>query len=319
MVETILVAPDIVLFFLFYSFSHFKVSQRNERNLVGFLLNMSILVEDFQEPYLRANTKESKYRVIIKILEDKPVAYRGIFSKIFKDVCAGVFLSQLYYWQDRGERKDGYIYKSYKEWYDETGLSRSNLDTARSKLKKSGVLSELKEGLPLRLFYKINNEVLIDVIEKWLDKELASLQDSANSNATSCKQQCDIVQCITENTTENTTENQFQCDKSQNENDFLTEFKKIRDLFPGKKRGLETEFQSFKKWDKHWKTNIFIIPQKIQNQILGRAREKKLGRFVKEWQGLGRYLKEKTWEEEFLQEDYPIENQAIKPKYDDLF
>ncbi len=85
------------------------------------------------------------------------------------DSWAAIFLSQLIYWSDRGKLKDGWIYKTQKEWEQEICITRKNFDRARKKLEELGLLETKKEKAPTpphhhRLHYRINFENL----EHWL-------------------------------------------------------------------------------------------------------------------------------------------------------
>jgi hypothetical protein len=59
----------------------------------------------------------------------------------------GLFLSQLIYWSDLGNRSDGFIYKSYREWKDETTLGIYEVRKHAKYLKSLGVLeTKLKKA-----------------------------------------------------------------------------------------------------------------------------------------------------------------------------
>jgi hypothetical protein len=133
---------------------------------------------------------------LLKILT-RPIAFQPIFARITGSATAGLFLSQLYYWHDKGKDPEGWIYKSYEEWHSETCLSRSEIDRARRDLRELGILSEAKRGMPRRLFYKLDTETLEALI-------LSSLQNPADKLAESSKQECRIPQAIlyTETTSE---------------------------------------------------------------------------------------------------------------------
>ena len=67
-------------------------------------------------------------------------------------------LSQAVYWSRRTNEDSGWFYKTQAEWEEETGLTRSEQETARSKLCKIGVLQERKKGIPCKLFYRVSFE-----------------------------------------------------------------------------------------------------------------------------------------------------------------
>lgn len=147
-----------------------------------------------------------------KVLEEKPVLYRSAFMKIFKCPSAAIFLSQLYFWKPHARDSDG-VYKTFTEWYDETGLSRRNIETARKTLKGFKVLVETKKGIPAKIYYKIDEGVLMGLLNDFY------IQQSANEHSTTMAQPAKLegmgepfsdvlsVRSITENTPENTPEN----------------------------------------------------------------------------------------------------------------
>ena len=91
---------------------------------------------------------------------DRPIAFHRAFVEVGGSITAALFLSQAVYWQTRCNRKDGWWYKDQDEWKEETGMGRREQETARKKLKSAGVLEEKKEGIPARLWYRVNVEKL---------------------------------------------------------------------------------------------------------------------------------------------------------------
>ena len=96
------------------------------------------------------------------LLEDRGPAYIPWLVKEF-EAQAGLFMSQLLFWDGKGHDPDGWIYKSEKEWRHETGLTRSAVRNARKILTKRGVLEEQKRGLPRRLYYRADLRALMEI------------------------------------------------------------------------------------------------------------------------------------------------------------
>ncbi|EEC0293654.1 replication protein RepO [Salmonella enterica subsp. enterica] len=96
-------------------------------------------------------------------LLDRPIAFQRSFIRLDMGVNSALFLSQLTYWTNRSA-DDGWVYKTQDEWEEETGLTRYEQEGARKKLRGLGVLLERKQGLPARLFYKIDNDVLCQLL-----------------------------------------------------------------------------------------------------------------------------------------------------------
>jgi DnaD/phage-associated family protein len=139
------------------------------------------------------------------ILSDRPIAYHPIIAKSVGSVVAALFLSQLMYWSDKGKDKEGWIWKTRAEMEEETGLSRSEQDTARKVLGEHGVLEEKRAGTPAKMHYRIKWDELCKLVG---DFEQSSLQDSAIKIAGN-------KQTITEITTESTTESTSTATKSK--------------------------------------------------------------------------------------------------------
>lgn len=158
------------------------------------------------------------YATIRKLL-NRPVAFHRVFAELSGGATSGLFLSQLWYWHDKTKDPEGWLFKTYEEWKEETCLSRSEIDRARKSLKDLGILEEKKEGIPLRLFYRLDVDALLSLIaesskqgcspneikfaesSKQACRILQTVtQDPANSNAESCKHIYKDPETTTENT-----------------------------------------------------------------------------------------------------------------------
>ena len=131
-------------------------------------------------------------RILLAALQ-RPIAFHKIFAQISGGITSGLFLSQLFYWHDKGSDPDGWIYKNYREWEEETTMTRRELDTARKRLKAIGVIQEKKAGAPAKLFYRIDFDRLITLISEFEptpltnkdgDNVQTSLAQSANLDCT---------------------------------------------------------------------------------------------------------------------------------------
>lgn len=140
----------------------------------------------------------------------QPIAFHRIFSKIAGSVTAGVMLSQAFYWSKT--KQSGWFYKTQAEWTEETTLTRSEQETARRKLVAVGVLEEKKIGMPAKLFYRVNFEVLESLALQYAEIPQTEMRKP-------CAQACDIPANLpaeipqtfkgTENTTEITPEKEI--------------------------------------------------------------------------------------------------------------
>jgi len=97
-----------------------------------------------------------------------PRAYIGYTG----DVNAALVLSQLIYWCDKGSRSDGFIYKSYREWAIEIGLSKHQINRATQILKSKGIVeTRLKkaEGAPT-LHYRLDIDCFTRSLSEYVNK-----------------------------------------------------------------------------------------------------------------------------------------------------
>lgn len=134
-------------------------------------------------------------KAIINLLMDKPVAYRPDLARILGGVKCAVFVCQMLYWTGKGARADGFIWKTQSELEQETGLTRYEQEGARKKLLELGVIEEKRAGIPARMHYRVNLDVLERLISDYYHK-----QDCGKPTNCIAENQ----QTITENTAENT-------------------------------------------------------------------------------------------------------------------
>lgn len=134
---------------------------------------------------------------LIKSLLRSPIAFHRVFADIAGGACNGLFLSQLWYWSQRTDDPEGWIYKTQEEWTDETSLSRREQETARKALLSQGLLKEDRRGLPARLYYRLCTDTL--------QTRLYETSNQACTKAPNKKQQ-NVQSFHTETTTEITTE-----------------------------------------------------------------------------------------------------------------
>ena len=86
-----------------------------------------------------------------------PVAYYPGLARVVGGVTSALFLCQINFWGDKGHDPDGWIYKTQEDMTNETGLTRTEQETARRNLKKLGILEERHARLEHRLYYRIND------------------------------------------------------------------------------------------------------------------------------------------------------------------
>ena len=99
---------------------------------------------------------------------DEPIMFHRCYVALTGSVTAALVLSYASYATeeladlDAGER-DGWFVKTSADWQHDTGLTRTELETARRKLKAQGLWEERRQGPPpAPLQYRINQAALFE-------------------------------------------------------------------------------------------------------------------------------------------------------------
>ncbi len=103
------------------------------------------------------------------LLPDRPIAFNREFVDLKIGITGALFLSQALYWdKSKAARdRDGWFYKTVKEWTEETGLTKEEQLSLKKKLQKKGYLEIKLEGVPARNYYRINKaKVAYDLVDK---------------------------------------------------------------------------------------------------------------------------------------------------------
>ncbi len=101
----------------------------------------------------------------IRVLSERVIAFHPILARAGGSAGAGLFMSQLLYWVGKQADGDGWIYKTMEEWQEETCLTRFEVERARRRWRELEVLEEKYEGLPRRLWYRLNLDRLKELLE----------------------------------------------------------------------------------------------------------------------------------------------------------
>ncbi len=115
----------------------------------------------------------------------RPIAFNRAFVDLGLGMCGAMMLSQSLYWRTRTKNPDGWFYKSQTEWQAETGMTRREQETARRRLTAAGFLEEQRKGVPARLHFRVNMEVLETALEELSSRmaENANQECTANKNS----------------------------------------------------------------------------------------------------------------------------------------
>lgn len=144
---------------------------------------------------------------LIRLMNEKPIAFNKHYVFLGCGINGAVMLSQLVYWADKSKDPNGWIYKTGKEWTDETGLTRREQDTARKNLRELGFIEEHKHGVPCKVHFKVNQHALYNALIEFAQKR----QTDAQISQTECTKAPNLIggkrQTNTENTSEITSKN----------------------------------------------------------------------------------------------------------------
>lgn len=121
---------------------------------------------------------DNKYqRLILDILGTRPILFNPDLARMLDSVTAGLFLSQLLFWWEKG-RNPWRFYKTVKELQDEIVLTKHQQLSAQKICVEKGVLEVVYRGIPPKRYFKINIEKIIDLLEE-LSRERAK-QEKVN-------------------------------------------------------------------------------------------------------------------------------------------
>ncbi len=98
----------------------------------------------------------------------KIIAFYPELARELGDIDSAIFYQQLYFWSSRGERDDGFIYKTKEEIEEETTIKRHTQDRVRKNLIKQGWIEVKKikvKGAPI-LHYKCLKDIKISFFGK---------------------------------------------------------------------------------------------------------------------------------------------------------
>ncbi len=96
-------------------------------------------------------------------------------------------LSQAVYWQrivNQGSGgKDGWWFKTQREWNEEIGLTRYELETARTKIIKLKFMQTKKAGIPAKTWYRVDFQLLeekLQQLQQIAENQQSSLPDTGS-------------------------------------------------------------------------------------------------------------------------------------------
>ncbi|CDO03127.1 hypothetical protein BN988_01627 [Oceanobacillus picturae] len=122
-----------------------------------------------------------------------------IYVEFTGDLTTAILLNQIVFLSDKSKRKDGYFYKTYKEWEEEICLSERQVRYSVNKLRNIGLVETklMKANGSPTVHYKLDYNKLVESILTFC--QIPNLQSVGN-------QSDNLLETLTEITTETTTE-----------------------------------------------------------------------------------------------------------------
>lgn len=126
---------------------------------------------------------------IVDAIKDvgRPVAYYPKIARVF-GIEAAIFICQLLYWDGKGDRDDGYIYKTAIQIEEETGILERTQRRLKAKLEVDEILESFYDRNKHRKYYRINKDNLNNAYENFFlgikapDKKVGSTGQNDRSS-----------------------------------------------------------------------------------------------------------------------------------------
>jgi hypothetical protein len=152
-----------------------------------------------------------EYRRRLALFEEQPIAecwklieqsYIRLYPKLAVryGLHEALFLSQALYWTRvlrKQTERNGWFFKSIDDWEHETGLTRTEQATVRKALRAANILEEKRCGMPARVWYRVNLDVLgknlYSRYEKWDWRNPFTLASIIGSSLMFCRPAVDLT------------------------------------------------------------------------------------------------------------------------------
>ena len=134
-----------------------------------------------------------------------------------------------------------------------------------------------------------------EVVPYESDKELAKLLGLSRIN-TQPLIAADFIRTIQNNTEvyeSCTPDRETETERETEREGIFSQFQKS---YPGKKRGLDTEYKNLQKKHSDWKDVVYILYTSLEQQKTQRSKDKANNKFIPEWPHLSTYINQRRWE-----------------------
>ena len=118
-----------------------------------------------------AKKSKNKYqKLALDVLGTRPIAFNPDLARALGSTTAGLFLSQILYWWKKG-RNPEMIYKTIKEFEEETTLSKAQQLHAQKICVARGVIEVKYKGIPPKRNFVVHMEKVLDLLRESMDEE----------------------------------------------------------------------------------------------------------------------------------------------------
>jgi len=167
----------------------------------------------FQNGEMRVTADQLK--AVKAIMGDRAIPYYPVLAKALKSTTTALFIRQCIYWSERTKDPEGWFWKSYEEWFEETGFTSDQVRLARKRAKNKGLLEDDHRRKEHKIYYRVDVEAVINLIASYLKahgqtqsttwgKSINHMDKSNQPHGES--QSLYITKITSESTTKNTTE-----------------------------------------------------------------------------------------------------------------
>lgn len=181
-----------------------------------------------------------KYAAAIQLLkqisgQENTLTIPRVYFELTGNLTQALVLNQIVFWCGKTKREDGYFYKTYKEWQEETALSERQVRYATEKLEPFGVKTKLKKanGAPTIHYFVDLDKLLELILTKCQNGFLQSVRmdsDKMSGTMDSYKVSETLTEELQKNTTEDINIIYPPSPKKDDEDDKIP-YKKIIDHF----------------------------------------------------------------------------------------
>jgi hypothetical protein len=268
-------------YFVSYLSKQLPVQKNEIEELLTELLDEGVLIMDDDILYQKRMLKDGKISVVR--------------SNVAKDG-GGSNLNKQY-------GKKGVLYLlSDKEKFHKIGVT-SNLTQRvyqiRSKHKMSK-LFDVVSFIDVQDMGKVEDQIKVyfgdNIRGEWINLPYNEVVDKFNLFQQNPKQ---TPKQNPENENENEVENVNKIENDRNSillENLKIQFEKFRIAYPGKKRGIDTEFENFAKKHKDYKQVIPELERILKAQYFAKNKNIENGHWEENWQNLQTYINQRSWE-----------------------